>query len=572
MDDLRPEDPQWIGTYRLEKRLGGGGMGLVYLGRSPGGRLVAIKVIRTELASDPEFRTRFAREVTAARKVSGVVTAEVVDACLHGPVPWLATSYVAGPSLEQEVSRHGPLSAEAVTALAAGLAEGLNVIHAAGVVHRDLKPSNVLLAGDGPRLIDFGISQSAEMSRLTGTGMVIGSPGFMSPEQATGRETGPPSDIFSLGAVLVFAATGREPFGAGSNEELLDRVVRGRPDTGALPGGIRALAERCLAKDPRRRPTAASLLAELSPARPAASPGRTPSTAIHPATVRAPARGPAQITVQATRSAAAPPGVPAAPGPRVPIGRRPPVPPVPAGRRPPVPPVPAVPRPRVPAGEPPPRQRPEPRPGRERSRRGWLIFAVVLLVGVAALAAARAGLLGGHAPSRPAPPSTASTATASTATAGPASAREVMAVLGSYLARSASVRPDVQRAVDGVRTCALSPTSGWEELQQAIGTRQDILNQLATLSPDGLPDGVRLIATLTTAMRDSVKADGYYQNWMSNFENSGRSCPTDPNQDPAYLAGQDASAAATAAKQQFAGIWNPLAPRYGQRAYSGADF
>jgi serine/threonine protein kinase len=232
MDDLRPEDPQWIGTYRLEKRLGGGGMGLVYLGRSPGGRLVAIKVIRAELASDPEFRTRFAREVTAARKVSGIVTAEVVDADLHGPVPWLATSYVAGPSLEQEVSGHGPLPAAAVTALAAGLAEGLNVIHAAGVVHRDLKPSNVLLAADGPRLIDFGISQSAEMSRLTSTGMVIGSPGFISPEQATGRETGPPSDIFSLGAVLVFAATGRGP--------VRHRIQRGP----ARPGGPRPAGHR----------------------------------------------------------------------------------------------------------------------------------------------------------------------------------------------------------------------------------------------------------------------------------------------------------------------------------------
>jgi serine/threonine protein kinase len=235
MDDLRPEDPRWIGNYQLDKRLGGGGMGLVYLGRSPGGRLVAIKVIRADLASDPEFRTRFAREVTAARKISGIFTAEVVDADLHGPVPWLATSYVAGPSLEQEVSGHGPLSVAAVTALAAGLAEGLNVIHAAGVVHRDLKPSNVLLAGDGPRLIDFGISLSAEMSRLTSTGTVIGSPGFMSPEQATGREAGPPSDIFSLGAVLVFAATGRGPFGAGSSEELLDRVVRGRPSPPTPP-------------------------------------------------------------------------------------------------------------------------------------------------------------------------------------------------------------------------------------------------------------------------------------------------------------------------------------------------
>jgi hypothetical protein len=190
-----------------------------------------------------------------------------------------------------------------------------------------------------------------------------------------------------------------------------------------------------------------------------------------------------------------------------------------------------------------------------------------LLAGAAALAAARAGFLGGHAPSRPAP-----SATAGTATASPASAREVMAVLGSYLARSASVRPDVQRAVDGVRTCALSPTSGWEELQQAIGTRQDILDRLGTMSPGGLPDGTRLISALATAMRDSIQADRYYQNWMTNFENSGAVCPTDPSQDSAYRAGQDASAAATTAKQEFTDIWNPLAPRYGQRAYSSGDF
>jgi hypothetical protein len=499
-------------------------------------------------------------------------------------VPWLATSYVAGPSLEEEVSGHGPLSVAAVTALAAGLAEGLNVIHAAGVVHRDLKPSNVLLAGDGPRLIDFGISLSAEMGRLTSTGIVIGSPGFMSPEQATGREGGPPSDIFSLGAVLVFAATGRGPFGAGSSEELLDRVVRGRPDTGALPAAIRPLAECCLAKDPRRRPTAAGLLAELSPARPAASPEPAPGETAHPATVRAPARGPAQITVRATRPAAPPTHLPAGQpsgqrlpsGPPLLVGQPPPDPRVPTIPRPPAPvgeplrphvPAPRIPaEPRILASEPPSRRRPEPRPRPARPRPAWLILAVVLLAGTAALAVARAELLGGHTPAHPAPSASPSV------TASSASAHDVMVVLGSYLARSASVRPDVQRAVDGVRTCALSPASGRAALQRAIGTRQDILDRLGSTSPDGLADGSRLISSLVTAMRDSIQADEYYQNWMSNFENSGTGCPADPGQDSAYLAGQDASAAATVAKQEFAGIWNPLAPRYGQRAYSGADF
>jgi serine/threonine protein kinase len=273
--ELQPADPQRIGPYWIEARLGSGGMGRVYLGRSPGGRHVAIKVIRPELAEDAEFRARFGREVSAARKVSGIFTAPVVDADLDGPIPWLATSYVAGPSLADVVATRGPLPVGLVLALAARPAEGLAAIHSAGVVHRDLKPSNVLLAEDGPRLIDFGISRSMEASPLTGTGTVVGSPGFMSPEQAQGREAGPPSDIFSLGAVLAFAATGEGPFGEGSTISLLYRVVASEPNTSGLPAEIRPLIDRCLAKDPWRRPTAAALLTELStvPPAPQALPG-----------------------------------------------------------------------------------------------------------------------------------------------------------------------------------------------------------------------------------------------------------------------------------------------------------
>ena len=209
MDELQAGDPRRIGPYWLEGRLGSGGMGRVYLGRSPGGRNVAIKVIRSDLAESPDFRARFAREVSAARKVSGIFTAPVVDADLEGPVPWLATAYVAGPSLADAVADRGPMPAALVLRLAAGLAEGLAAIHSVGVVHRDLKPANVLLAEDGPRLIDFGISRSMETSALTRTGMVVGSPGFMSPEQAEGRDIGPPSDIFSLGAVHFLSVHGR---------------------------------------------------------------------------------------------------------------------------------------------------------------------------------------------------------------------------------------------------------------------------------------------------------------------------------------------------------------------------
>jgi len=206
---LQAGDPQRVGPYVLLGRLGSGGMGRVYLARSPGGRMVAVKVIRANLAEDAGFRARFAREVSAARKVGGLYTAQVVDADIDGPVPWLVTAYVPGTSLSDAVERHGPLPDSSVLALAAGLAEGLIAIHAAGVIHRDLKPSNVLLAQDGPRIIDFGISSAAEATALTGTGFMIGSPGFMSPEQAEGFTVGPASDIFSLAGVLIYAARGR---------------------------------------------------------------------------------------------------------------------------------------------------------------------------------------------------------------------------------------------------------------------------------------------------------------------------------------------------------------------------
>src|SRR5512142_1062114 len=244
-------------------------MGQVFLGMSAGGRPIAVKIIKTELATDPDFRARFRREVAAAQKVSGLFTALVVDADLDGPMPWLATAYVPGPSRAEAVDTHGPLPEASLLALAAGLAESLNAIHAAGVVHRDLKPSNVLLAEDGPRVIDFGISRAAESSTmLTQAGLVVGSPGFMSPEQAMGGEVGPPSDIFNLGAVLAFAATGEGPFGTGTTAALLYRVAHGEPDLARVTPRVRPLIERCLAKDPAQRPTASALLAEVGALQP----------------------------------------------------------------------------------------------------------------------------------------------------------------------------------------------------------------------------------------------------------------------------------------------------------------
>jgi serine/threonine protein kinase len=267
---LQPGDPQLIGPYRLVGQLGCGGMGRVFLGLSAGGRPVAVKVIRAELAADQEFRVRFGREVAAARRVSGLFTALVVDADVDGPVPWLATAYVSGPALSDAIARHGPMSARPTLALAAGLAEGLSAIHAASVVHCDLKPSNVLLSQDGPRVIDFGISRAAEAASVTGTGLVVGSPGFMSPEQAMGGDIGPPSDVFSLGAVLAFAATGQGPFGEGSSPELAYRLVYSEPNLDHLPADLRSLVRHCLAKEPADRPTADELLVEVAAVQPAA--------------------------------------------------------------------------------------------------------------------------------------------------------------------------------------------------------------------------------------------------------------------------------------------------------------
>ncbi|WP_282794748.1 serine/threonine-protein kinase [Streptomyces sp. CC224B] len=276
---LRETDPEVVGGYPVEDRLGSGGMGVVYLARSPSGRRLAVKVVHPQYADDPEFRTRFRREVAAARQVSGAFTAPVVDADADAPSPWMATLYIPGEDLGAYVRRHGPLPADRLPELAAGLAEALRDIHRAGVVHRDLKPANVMLAEDGPRVIDFGVSRAAETpvgDPLTQTGRVMGTPPYMSPEQLTApRDVGPASDVFSLGSVLVHAATGRGPFDDASPYETATRVVKEDPDLTGVPDALRPFVARCLAKRPEDRPTPDALLALLRgeplppPARPA---------------------------------------------------------------------------------------------------------------------------------------------------------------------------------------------------------------------------------------------------------------------------------------------------------------
>ena len=255
-----PQDPAVVGPFAIQGRLGRGAMGAVYLARSPGGRLVAVKVVRDELAGDSGFRARFAREIDAARRVSGAFTAPVVDADPAADRPWLATEYLPGPTLQKAIETSGPLTPDAVQSLASGLAEALAAIHASGLVHRDLKPSNIVLTGNGPRVIDFGIARALEEASLTATGMVIGTPGYLSPEQITGMGIGPASDVFALGAVLVFAASGRGPFATGSPASLLHRIVNDQPHIPPLPGPLGDVVRRCLARDPAQRPTPAEVL------------------------------------------------------------------------------------------------------------------------------------------------------------------------------------------------------------------------------------------------------------------------------------------------------------------------
>lgn len=265
VDPLRADDPEQIGSFKLLGRLGEGGMGRVYLGATPGGRRVAIKVVRPDYADDPEFRRRFAREVAAARAVGGLHTAAVVAADPDASRPWMASAYIAGPSLADAVAERGPLDEAGVRALAAALAEGLAAIHSLGLTHRDLKPSNVILADDGARIIDFGIARAAGGSALTAAGLVLtGVQGFMSPEQLSGGQVGPSSDMFSLGATLVYAATGQVPFGDGEPLSLMFRLVNEAPHLDRVPDDLRPIIERALAKNPAERPTARELLARLA--------------------------------------------------------------------------------------------------------------------------------------------------------------------------------------------------------------------------------------------------------------------------------------------------------------------
>lgn len=251
-----------IGRYVIEHKLGEGGMGTVYLARSRGGRAVAVKVARPELAADPSFRARFRAEVAAARRVGGFHTAQVVDADPDAEAPWLATAYIPGPTLSALVTAEGPMDEARLRSLGAALAEALEAIHACGLVHRDLKPGNIVMAPDGPRVLDFGIARAVESTRLTATGSAFGTPGYLAPEQTLGEEVTGAADVFALGAVLVAAAGGR-PFGDGTPMGLMYRAVHEAPDLASVPESLRGLVGRCLAKQPADRPTPEQILDAL---------------------------------------------------------------------------------------------------------------------------------------------------------------------------------------------------------------------------------------------------------------------------------------------------------------------
>jgi len=374
MERLRAEDPVAIGRFELRARLGAGGMGQVYLGQAAGGELVAVKVVHAGYAADAQFRARFGREVRIARQVRASWAVTVRDADPDASQPWLATEFVSGPALDRLVANDGPLAASALLVLAVRLAGALAELHAMGLVHRDLKPSNVLVAADGPRLIDFGIARAVDSTKITHTGMAVGTPAFMSPEQATGEPEGTASDVFSLASVLVFAASGQGPFGQTATPvAMLKRVVGDVPDLSGLPDELRPELGRCLAKDPIARPVAAELAARLGTIA-----QRAPADAWPPAAVVALTRQAERAVDELTGPGGAPtrPPAPRRPAPHPaaahPPAAHPPAAHPPAGHRPVL----------GPPGLPP--RRPAPGPPR-RTWRAPLVIGLALLLVLAAV-------------------------------------------------------------------------------------------------------------------------------------------------------------------------------------------
>jgi len=399
MEPLTADDPRQVSVFRLRSRLGAGGMGRVYLAVSPGGRAVALKVVHPELARDPEFMSRFRREVEAAESVSGAFTAPVIAAGPDDSPPWLATAYVPGPSLADLVRRTGALPEAAVWRLAGGLVEALQAIHGRGLVHRDLKPGNILVAADGPRVIDFGISRALHGVAITTARTTMGTPAYMSPEQAAGSDVGPASDVFSLGSVIAFAASGTAPFEGGDTLSVIYRIVHTEPDLSRLPPEVGRLVAWCIAKDPAGRPSPGQLLG-LVTARPVSFPDSAPGQFWPGPVAAAVAALAAPTTVGLVTSDG-----PATPGGAATRGGGPPAATVGAG---------------APAG---PAQPPGPATVPGRSPRRWLVAVAGAGALAAAVGATLAVVLAPSSPGTPTPPAARSaTASGSAVTSASASA------------------------------------------------------------------------------------------------------------------------------------------------------
>ncbi|MDI3388030.1 serine/threonine-protein kinase [Streptomyces sp. B-S-A8] len=392
MEQLAPDEPREIAGYRLQGRLGQGGMGVVYLSHTRGGQPVALKVVRREYAQDPLFKERFGQEVAAARRVQGPYTAPVLDSRTEDGELWLATAYVPGPPLSEAVSRHGALPLRTVLQLAGGVAEALQTIHGAGIVHRDLKPSNVLLGADGPRVIDFGIARAADTAALTGTGVALGTPAYMAPEQATGGDITPALDVFALGLVLHYAATGTHAYGEGPSQAILHRIVANEPQLDGCPQELRGLVESCLSRDPATRPSPAEIVEHCHAAAGAAGLGRAEGWWLPPDlaqaveqqehTMRIAPSAPQQSPDQQSPDQQAPPQQPPPAAPVAHLPTQPPQPPAFGPSAPPPPqhaaPVPDQRAPAVPDQQNPAPTAPGPAPRRRRT--GLIVAAAVVAV------------------------------------------------------------------------------------------------------------------------------------------------------------------------------------------------
>jgi serine/threonine protein kinase len=508
---LKPLDPESYGPYRLQGRLGSGGMGVVYLAFGPDGAPVAVKVLQPFLAEDPAYRVRFVREVNAARLVSSPFVARVVDADTESATLWMATDYVEGSTLADAVEANGPIPADRLRGFAADLASAVAALHSVGLIHRDLKPANVVLAWSGPKLIDFGIAKHEGMTDLTQTGVTVGSLMWMSPEMLNGHTATRASDVFAWGLCVAAAGTGRPPFGAGNPQAVAYRIGNAEPDLDGLPPDLAALVARALAKDPRARPTLEDLRASLG------GPARLGTAAAVPR----PGGGWA-ATDQGT--------------PAISQSRSSPPPPPPQGQR-------------------------------RRFLIPLLVLGALVVVAGGAAAAILATSGGSSKPGAPPTPIASRSVTSSPTpppsssppptTSPPFTPANAAAALDTLLSDSALSRANVVAAVNSAASCA-DPAGAAATLRQAAAGRAEELQRLQLIDLSSIDPSHALVDALTDALTSSRAADLSFAAWATNAVGCSGNAP----QDTDFASANQSSMQATAAKQSFIGLWNPIAQRY----------